>query len=306
MRYFLKRLFVVGFIFVVLMSVIGLSWPLMIAGESKLVVQVKHHGNAEPLLCDGHHLRLLSANLAHGRSDGAHQMRQNDEQITENLRILASVLKREQAHLVALQEADAPSWWSGDFNHLSFLAEEAGYAQSVHGPHVTGLGLSYGTGFLSNVKINAAWSHTFEPTPPTMSKGFTLIKIPIMHPHYSHIYAASLHTDFASASARSQQLDYLAEVLLSLDAPYVVLGDFNCQYMSKGSPLPLFLEKVNLKTYKPYESNHSFDTFPALNVRIDWICIPRHWMFQRFNVLKDVVSDHSLVVADIKVVSPSP
>lgn len=38
------------------------------------------------------------------------------------------VITRENPHVVALQEADGPSFWSGKFNHVDYLARTGGYS----------------------------------------------------------------------------------------------------------------------------------------------------------------------------------
>ncbi len=73
------------------------------------------------------YLRVVTLNLAHGRKDGRNQLLQKTETIRNNLGDVAGVLKLVDAHLVALQEADAESSWSGKFNHVAFLGEQADY-----------------------------------------------------------------------------------------------------------------------------------------------------------------------------------
>ena len=106
--------------------------------------------------------------------------------------------------IICLQEVDAASWWSGGFSHIQYLA--ANNFHAAHARHVDGLGLHYGTGVLSRFTVAQAWAITFDPTPPTMSKGCTVVKIPCAHQYVPHFYVVSLHTDFASVAARSQQL----------------------------------------------------------------------------------------------------
>ena len=256
--------------------------------------------NSTALPLSTRQIRVVSANLAHGRSDGAHQLRQSGDEIKENLYALSQLLQKYNPDIVALQEADAASWWSGGFNHVQLLAMDARFPVAAHGLHVHGFGLHYGTGLLSRWRFDAAWSHTFPLTPPTMSKGFTLAKMSV-DGQGAAFYVASLHTDFASPKARAIQLDYLATVIEALVAPCMVIGDFNCSYLSGSSSLPSFLERLQLKTYKPESTDAALHTFPTMAHRIDWICIPRDWSFQSFQVLTERVSDHLVIVADIAV-----
>ena len=63
-------------------------------------------------------LRVMTLNLAHGRGEAFHQLFQKSTTIIQNLDEISAMLKREQADVVALQEADAPSFWSGNFHHV--------------------------------------------------------------------------------------------------------------------------------------------------------------------------------------------
>ncbi|WP_419616290.1 hypothetical protein, partial [Thiolapillus sp.] len=56
-----------------------------------------------------------------------------------NLQDIAVVLKREDADIVALQEADGASLWSGGFDHVAMLAKEAGYLNYVRTSHAVQL-----------------------------------------------------------------------------------------------------------------------------------------------------------------------
>ena len=76
-----------------------------------------------PLVFTQPHLSLLSLNLAHGRKDRFSQLLLSSETIERNLLDVASYLESSQADIVALQEADSPSNWSGNFNHVEFLGE---------------------------------------------------------------------------------------------------------------------------------------------------------------------------------------
>ena len=57
-------------------------------------------------------LRVATLNLAHGRKDSLNQFFLWTSTIKENLDDIADVLSRHKPHVVALQEADAASFWS--------------------------------------------------------------------------------------------------------------------------------------------------------------------------------------------------
>ena len=61
----------------------------------------------------GNSLRVMTLNLAHGRGQGLHQALQNAGVRNSNLEKVRALLAGEAPDLVALQEVDAPSFWSG-------------------------------------------------------------------------------------------------------------------------------------------------------------------------------------------------
>ena len=67
-------------------------------------------------------LSVMTVNLAHGRGNGFHQLFQDGDRARENLDAVGVLIDRERPQIVALQEADAPSGWSGAFDHVGYLA----------------------------------------------------------------------------------------------------------------------------------------------------------------------------------------
>ena len=72
-------------------------------------------------------LRLMTLNVAHGRSDGPNQIFQKTRNIRANLGTIAKLLSRVGPDVVALQEADGPSFWRGKFDRVEYLATNAGF-----------------------------------------------------------------------------------------------------------------------------------------------------------------------------------
>ncbi len=69
-------------------------------------------------------LRLLTLNASHGRKTAWNQMLVSKKRTYENLDLIASLLEESNADVVALQEADAPSRWSGKFDHVDYLRDK--------------------------------------------------------------------------------------------------------------------------------------------------------------------------------------
>ena len=83
-------------------------------------------------------LTVMTLNLAHGRSTGFHQLLTSNRRLRDNLEAVAAVMNREGPDVVAVQEADGPSVWSGRFDHVEYVADAAGYPVHLRGDHVLG------------------------------------------------------------------------------------------------------------------------------------------------------------------------
>lgn len=239
----------------------------------------------------------MTLNIAHGRKDGANQILQSTEQIKANLDTIASMLKRERPDLVALQEADGPSIWSGNFSHVAYLAEKAGYSYSVRGAHVDGMKLSYGTAFLSKYPLNSAISTTFKPSPPTFSKGFVLAHLTFANSLENQF--VSVHLDFSRDTIRQKQIETMIETLSVNSKPLIIMGDFNCDW-KKQSALQILANKLNLSAYQPDSTAENMITFPFSKKRLDWILLSKEFEFVSYKVIPDIVSDHLGVIAEIR------
>jgi endonuclease/exonuclease/phosphatase family metal-dependent hydrolase len=242
-------------------------------------------------------LKVMTLNLAHGRSAGRHQILQSSSSITRNLDSVARLLERESPDVVAFQEADIASAWNGSFNHAEYLAHRAEYDFSVSGEHVRGLDLSYGTAMISRVGINEARSVTFNPRPPLPSKGFVISTITWPGSEAVEVDIVSVHLDFASAKTRRRQVERMVGELAHSDRPLIIMGDFNCEWGSRGSVLRQLADNLDLQVFEPESPRYT--SFPGWNKRLDWILISPEFRFENYNVLPDVVSDHLGVTARI-------
>ncbi len=121
---------------------------------------------------------MLTLNIAHGRRRGFYQPIVSRKTAERNLTDIGELLRREGADLVALQEADGPSFWSGNFDHVARLARLAGCGHHFRGEHMaTGLEstrLSTGTALLSRLPLINAVSEKFAPSFPTPTKGVVI------------------------------------------------------------------------------------------------------------------------------------
>ena len=241
-------------------------------------------------------LKVMTLNLAHGRADGRNQLLLRKRTIESNLKGVAALMRREAPDLVALQEADGPSAWSGRFSHVDTLGADAGMSHGVRAENVRGLGLSYGTALLGGVPFEDPLAVTFRPTWPTFSKGFVVAAVKWPGRPDLVVDVVSVHLDFASRFRRRKQLRHLSEVLARRGRPVVVMGDLNCGWSGREASVREFANGLGLKAYRPEER---IATFPTTGGRIDWILLSEELEFRYHEVLPATVSDHLPVAAII-------
>ena len=242
-------------------------------------------------------LRVMTLNIAHGRYNSPNQ-RLRKNRIESNLDDIAVVLKREQPDILALQEADGSSLWSGKFNHVEYLAEKAGFSYSIRAEHVKGKKMSYGTALLSMVDLYDLMSVTFNPSPPTFSKGFVIATMAWPGKPPMEIDIVSVHLDCYRKSIRKRQIEDLITILSLRNKAMIIMGDFNCEWTTDESALHILAQQCNLKGYNPQGSE--MDTFPFLKRRLDWVLVSPDLDFITYQVLSDTVSDHRGVICELQ------
>ena len=252
-------------------------------------------------------LRVVTLNVAHGRKDGRNQMLLKGETIRSNLVELAQLLDRAEADVIALQEADSVSTWSGKFDHVEFLSEKSTYGCSFHGIHASNRMYDFGTALLSQYPFQGSFAHSFKPSKPTTTKGFSVAALnwnpggnlakPLL------VKFISVHLDFSRRSVRRSQIEEMTGLLSGVEGPMVVMGDFNTDWATDDSSLKYLAELLNLSVYEPHADGLS--TYGAKGARLDWILISEELSFRNYAVFPDVVSDHHAVAANL-VLSEQP
>ena len=223
---------------------------------------------------DGETLRLMSLNIAHARRKAQHQSLLKDSTIRRNLELIADVLEREKPHVVALQEADGPSFWSGGFDHVEALAGLAGFPHAFRGEHnrevLSRLDLSYGTALLSHLPLEATHSHAFLQNWRD-TKGFVAATVAPEALAGEPVDVVSIHLDFLADRVRRRQVEQLIERFHGHEGHLVVMGDFNCSWSERRRSLALLLHELKLRPCR--ESGAA--TYPAWRplVQLDWILV---------------------------------
>jgi len=242
-------------------------------------------------------LKVMTLNIAHGRGDSFHQLLQRTETTVANLDGIAVLLKDSGADVVALQEADGPSFWSGDFNHVGYLAGNGSFSQSVQGIHVDGIGLSYGTALIANLDLMNPQAITFDPSLSPVPKGFVVSTVSWPGSPDIEVDIVSVHLDFASQSIRKKQAMELIATLRNRKRPVIIMGDFNTEWQ-KNSTVQYISQELALSAFSP--DGTGLETFPAYGERLDWILVSPGISFHSYQVVTDVVSDHRGVIAELE------
>lgn len=243
-------------------------------------------------------LKLMSLNLAHGRRDAFHQLLVSDTDIEKNLADIGAVVARNAPDVVAVQEADAESFWSGRFDHVRRIAERAELPVTVHGAHVRGAGLRYGTGLISRISLTDARALTFGAGAPMPPKGVTVATALL---DGAPVDVVSVHLDPASSDSRAAQVREMTALLKKRGHPVVLLGDFNCGWADEGSAVRAAADALDLVAYQPEAdpADPQFCTFPGFGARLDWILVSKDLELVEHRVLTDTLSDHRALVATV-------
>lgn len=245
---------------------------------------------------DDPELTFMTLNAAHGGGGGVRQMIRWDKRIHASIEKIGRFIGKHQPEVVALQEADGPSVWSADFNHVVSLARHSGLTHTALGTHVDGLQLNYGTALMGK-SLGDARSHTFAPNPPLFTKGYLSARVPWEAVRGGGIRVVSVHLDFLRAEVRSDQVNEMIGNLSDVEEPLVILGDFNCEWEDGKSAVARLADGLGLEAYRP--KSDGLKTFPSRGKRFDWILISPRLTFRNYRVEDCAHTDHSAVIATL-------
>jgi endonuclease/exonuclease/phosphatase family metal-dependent hydrolase len=269
------------------------SWPVAVKPRLETELSAKHDD----------HVRLVTLNLAHGRNRG-HQALQARSRLERNLGAVAEMLTAAGADVVALQEADGPSAWSGNFDHVETLSRLSGISHFYGGHHSHPawerfrLPMRYGTALLSRYPLDRMESHRFSDSWRD-TKGFVVATVRIPHWGDLELDMVSLHLDFLAPRARRRQVTRLIDTLQRRGHPVVLLGDLNCTWQQEPSTIDLLTRELRLHAHDPAGHKPTYPAYRPLR-RLDWILISQDLAFGDAHLtLPHRVSDHLPVVADL-------
>lgn len=239
----------------------------------------------------------MTLNVAHGRGTSFHQLLQHSNETVRNLDSINTLLKQATPDIIAFQEIDGPSFWSGNFNHLEYLASRSDFTHSILASHVEAIGLSYGTALMSQLDLSNPQVITFGPSLSLVPTGFVVSTISWPGREDIGIDVVSVHLDFMSGSIRKKQADELIALLRSRNNRLIIMGDLNSGWFQQNSSAQYLVEKLGLRAYQP--ENSALITFPAFGKRLDWILISPGFEFSSYEVIGSGVSDHRGVLAEL-------
>ena len=285
-----------------LLGLFSLATSRAYTAHAIIPTSLAQQADAKPQLNSSLAIKVLTLNAAHGRRLSYNQLFLNREEIADNLILIANEIKQHQPDIVAIQEIDGPSFWSGGFNQVEALSQSSGYPFYRRGEHgKLNLGMftaSSGTALLSSHKLQNPKSYAFEQTWRD-NKGYVLSTIVSPIDQKKTIDIVSLHTDFLNPWIRNKQLEILKKDLQSRGNSVIIMGDFNCDFESAVSCINEFSASLKLKAYKV--NSTGLETFPAdaPKKRLDWILISQDLEFRTYGRLKAITSDHLGLIAEI-------
>jgi len=249
-------------------------------------------------------LTVITLNLAHGRKSAINQMLQKTSTTRKNLEEIADFLSNSGADLIALQEADSPSRWSGKFNHVEFVSQKSPYPCRLHASHAHKYMYDFGTALLSRVPFSDNIMHTFAASPPTTNKGFVMGEVRWNPggslPEPINVSVISVHLDFSRKKVRESQIEEMRNMLLDIATPVIILGDFNTDWTTDESALKTIVENGKFKVYQAEST--LLGTYKKGKHRLDWILISEDLEFVSYEVPQQVLSDHQPVRASIRLI----
>jgi len=243
----------------------------------------------------GDTLRVMTLNLGHGRGSSSHQALLKRPRIKRNLEAVAGTLRQVEADVVGLQEADGPCWWSGNFDHVEYLARHGEYPHRYRGSHRKLAQIDCGTALLSRRALQdgisgSLWSGALRP-----AKGFVIAAVDVGG---TLVDVVSVHVDFMTRGMRRKQLGQTATALRHRGRPIILLGDLNCTWGREHTLIEL-ATRLDLVAFEP--ESRTMATFPQTRPRrrIDWILVSRGIEFSRYEVVGESLSDHCGVFAEL-------
>jgi endonuclease/exonuclease/phosphatase family metal-dependent hydrolase len=238
----------------------------------------------------------MTLNVAHGARRPVPPKLLGQERMGRNLDAIVGALLDARPDVVALQEIDRASPYTGGIDHFARILRGSELPHGVHAPHGASarLGMGHGHALLARRALEDVEDRRFARL-FCHDKGWVVgaVRAPELG---VLVDVASVHLEPFHGGVRREQI---REIVAGLGArrartrrPLVVMGDMNTgrrgvEHLARG---------LDLAAFEP-----GAPTFPSRVplVRLDWIFVSRELRIVRQRTLRDVVSDHAPVVAEI-------
>ena len=219
---------------------------------------------------------------------------------------MAALLAGLDADVVALQEIDRDSRWAGNFDHLSYLQEHAGYAFALHGVTTRREGifnLCYGNAFLSRHELEEGEAVTFGRS-KIGEKGFLFAEI---SKGGRRVPLINLHLNYRSRKARLEQVGQVFRYLARRhntraphwSVPPLVCGDFNTSGKVSDAAAGLLEELEFFGGYGLFPQVGRTFPSPLPTRLLDFVLVPAELRVERCEIVPSWLSDHRPVAVDI-------
>jgi endonuclease/exonuclease/phosphatase family metal-dependent hydrolase len=243
-------------------------------------------------------LSVMTLNVRHGRGLSRPQQLLRRGVFRRNASRVAGFLREHPVDVVALQEADGRSSWSGSFDHVGHMARECACSEyaygihfSVHRPRVY---FEYGTALYSRLPMTDIHSSSFKAR-PFDTKGYLVATVVFGG---REVDVVSVHLDVVPPSRRRQAAAMVRE-LSARGRPLVVMGDMNCKGKYGLSAVQVLRSGLSLSSADT--DNMHQPTFPTRRPRrrIDWILLSPELEVASCRIIPHDVTDHLAVTADL-------
>ena len=246
-----------------------------------------------------HRLRLVTFNIAHGRGLTPIQGLTSPRKLRVNLRKIAALIKRLDPDVVAMQEIDERSRWSGNFDHLDYLRVHARFSHAAFGINNRReglLNLCYGNALMSRHRIEAMETVVFGRR-KLGEKGFLFAEMVV---EGKCVPFVNLHLHAASKAQRLRQLDHLVHWLRDKERqhggrwcmPPIICGDFNNPHTQNDATVALLSHLTDYGDYTMYPQTGGTFPSPLPRRRLDFVFLPHQCVKVECTILRTLLSDH--------------
>ena len=238
----------------------------------------------------GHTLKVMTYNTHHCSPPGKSAVIDVDA--------IASVIKKENPDIVAVQEIDVNTKRDGHLNEATEIASKAGYKSYYFAKTIDFEGGEYGILILSKYPLSNTVTYKLPTNEAIGGEHRVLATATVQLPNKEIIQFGCTHLDAYHVENRLLQIKEISRITAGVKVPFIIAGDFNAE---EGSDVINILDQNFTRT-----CTHCAPTIHedgAGDVAIDFIAYKPsgNFIVQSHYVLQDIhASDHYPVVSVMK------